>query len=168
MVRKTLYFIMPAHARNLSVVDAPLARLFDELTEMDVSEAAIYDVKLAVQELCTNIVNHAYEGEPGKIRLRITVYDEPPCVVITSQDEGLSTFNPTEWTPPTLDEPQVHGLGLYLIHQLMDEVTYQPSPGNNCWRLIKALGEASESADSTAPPTQAVTDAQESTDAVNT
>jgi serine/threonine-protein kinase RsbW len=40
---------------------------------------------------------------------------------------------------PGLNEPQIHGYGLFLIQQLMDEVVYIPKPGDNRWRLVKHL-----------------------------
>lgn len=139
MVRKTLYFILPAELRNLSVVDEPLTQIFDEWEDLEVDESVIYDIKLAIQELCTNIVNHSYGGEKGKIRLRVILEDDPPSVCITSEDEGMSVFDEETWEPPALGEPQVHGFGMFLIRELMDEVSYRPSPGNNRWSLIKRL-----------------------------
>lgn len=139
MVRKSLYFVLPAELRNLSVVDEPLTQIFADWDGPEVAESTIYDIKLAIQELCTNIVNHSYGGDAGTIRLRVILEDNPPSVCITSEDQGTGVFDEESWEPPDLGEPQVHGFGMFLIRELMDEVSYQPSPGNNRWSLIKKL-----------------------------
>lgn len=96
-----------------------------------------YGVELAVHEVCTNIVEHAYAGAPGRIRAALTL--EPQRrLVVDLYDNGRS-FNATAVAEPNLDEPQTSGYGLFLVRNLMDEVTYRPHADGNHWRLIKEL-----------------------------
>lgn len=140
-LRKTLYIIIPAQLKSLSVLDTPITTLFQNIKGMRFDEETIYNIRLAIQELCTNIIRHAYRTDKGKIRLRIMIYEDPAMAVITSHDEGENTFDIDGWTAPDLESLPVHGLGAFLIHELMDEVIYSPCPGNNQWRLIKHLRE---------------------------
>ena len=92
------------------------------------ADAAACDaVELAVDEACSNIVLHGYDGrEPGPIV--VTFECRADEAVITIADFG-QPFAPDKLPPPDLasgwEERRVGGLGWHLIQQMMDEVTYQ-------------------------------------------
>ena len=53
---------------------------------------------------------------------------------------------------PDSDEPPEHGLGIWLITRMMDEVVYQALPNVNQWQLTKSFpfcGGRSQPADET-------------------
>lgn len=88
-------------------------------------EEAIYAVELALSEALANVIEHAYGGDQGQeIHLSLAIDDEKLC--LTVRDFG-EKFDPTNYTPPDLDTPTEGGYGIYLIQQLMDEVTYDAS-----------------------------------------
>ena len=64
--------------------------------------------------------------------------DNPRRLEINIHDTGKS-FMIEDIKIPNIEEVQVRGYGLFLIHQLVDEVTYLPKMGNNQWRLVKKL-----------------------------
>lgn len=108
----------------------------------DIEPQTCYDLKLAVDEACANIVTHGYAGmNPGSIMLALEF--EPHQVVVTLTDFG-HPFEPCE--PPAYDlkvEPGdglTSGLGLFLIHQTMDEIRYRTAEDGNHLTLIKLLG----------------------------
>lgn len=90
-------------------------------------DAAIGEVELALTEALANVIEHGYGGDGSHEivvgartedgRLRVTVRD-------WGQDLDLSGYSPRD-----LDEPGEGGYGVYLMEQLMDEVTYEPQPG---------------------------------------
>ena len=137
--QRTVLVYMPAALQELSWLDHPITDLLQEVNGMEEPEIVTYNIRLAVQELCTNIVSHAYAGQEGSITLKFTLYSDPAQVVITASDKATNTFDRGSWQAPNLDDPQVHGLGLWLIEELMDEVSYQPCAGDNRWRLVKRL-----------------------------
>ena len=141
---KTVLVHMPASLKELSWLEQPITSLLQEVVGLDEPEITTYNVRLAVQELCTNIVRHAYAGQEGSITLKFTLHPDPRHITITACDEATNTFDQDIWQPPDLDEPQVHGLGLWLISELMDEVSYQPCVGNNRWSLVKYLPSIEE------------------------
>ena len=104
-----------------------------------VDPQTIYELQLAVDEACTNIITHGYEGmNPGSIILEIKF--EPKDIVITIIDFG-HPFEPIETPPPDLqalmrDEP-TSGFGLFIIYQTIDKVSYQTSGFGNQLILIK-------------------------------
>ncbi len=90
----------------------------------------IYAVELAVDEACSNIIDHAYGGE-GRGDIECSVDTSDQVLIITLRDFGRS-FNPDSIKPPQLNAPlkkvKPRGVGLYLIQRMMDEVHYKTSP----------------------------------------
>jgi serine/threonine-protein kinase RsbW len=104
-----------------------------------VDDRLLYDLKLAADEACTNIIKHGYAGmNPGSIILAIEI--EPAQVVITITDFGHA-FEPGDAPMPdlaaSLEGRATSGFGLYFIYQTMDEVDYETSEAGNCLKLTK-------------------------------
>jgi serine/threonine-protein kinase RsbW len=105
--------------------------------ELGLDNAAVYDVQLAVDEACANVVRHAYGGEGGPIELEIEATGEG--VRVTVCDWG-QPFDPTSIPEPDvtapLEERPLGGLGLFLMRQTMDEVQFDfPEKGNRLTML---------------------------------
>ena len=106
-----------------------------------VTDEFLYDVQLAVDEACTNIISHGYAGlEPGSIILDI----EPDAdkLVLTLTDFGHS-FEPSSAPAPDVNAPieerELGGFGLFFIQQSMDEMQYQVTEDGNKMTLTKYL-----------------------------
>lgn len=79
-------------------------------------------VSLAMSEACANAYDHAYGGnKDGRIDLQVEVKDG--FVRVTVRDYGTA-FNHSAYLPPELTELPEDGYGIYLIQELMDDVTY--------------------------------------------
>lgn len=128
-----------AEHRYLNLISACLSALFENIDLSKGSETLSYNVQLAVQEACTNIVDHAYEHQPGgRITVQISLGTSPRRLTVDIYDSG-KVFNKSQITEPDLDEPQVHGYGLFLMRNLMDEVHYERVDARNHWQLTKLL-----------------------------
>jgi serine/threonine-protein kinase RsbW len=97
-------------------------------------EQAVYQIQVAVDEACANIVDHAYAGmESGDMEVSCSLNDG--TFVIRVRDWGTS-FNPDAIEDPDreapLEERALGGLGLFLIRQFMEGVqfTFDPKLGN--------------------------------------
>jgi anti-sigma regulatory factor (Ser/Thr protein kinase) len=96
---------------------------------------------MAVDEACTNIIEHAYGDAPGDIHLGCRV--APGECVITIRDRGRP-FDPESVPPPDLtcdlEDRRAGGLGLYLMRKLMDEVrfSFDPDKGNQVVMIKRA------------------------------
>lgn len=102
-------------------------------------EITSYNIQLAATEIFTNIVEHAYAGtDGGRVAIAVELLSARRRLVIELCDAGRH-FDREAVPIPDLDEAQVHGYGLFLVEQLMDDVDYQPLPSGNCWRLTKYL-----------------------------
>lgn len=100
---------------------------------------AICRCQLAVDEACTNIIEHGYEGED---RGAIEIACEPGAgeLVITISDQAKPFDAETVEGPrlgDNLDEVQVGGLGLFFIKQVMDTVEFIHGEGSNKLVLVK-------------------------------
>ncbi len=106
---------------------------------------AVFHVQLAVDEACTNVVEHAYEGgSEGEIHIswgteRIAGID---YFVVRIEDRG-KCFDPADVPPPTMStdprELQIGGLGIYLMRKMMDRVEYRLGPDTNVLTMYKRL-----------------------------
>ena len=134
----TVELNLPARLESLSVLEACVTALLGQEPELSDREARTFEVVLAVHETCTNIIEHAYGASAGRVRVAFTFLDAPRRLAIDFDDSGQS-FDLSTVQSPNLSEAQTSGYGLFLIRRLMDEVDYQPAPGNNRWRLVKRL-----------------------------
>ncbi len=106
--------------------------------EAEIDVAARFDLKLAVEEACSNVIEHAYGGEGGQLTVCITVCG--PDVRVTVTDQG-QPFDPNQVTMPDLSQPleerPVGGLGLFLMQQLMDDVRFVFTDEGNQVSMVK-------------------------------
>jgi anti-sigma regulatory factor (Ser/Thr protein kinase) len=110
-----------------------------------IDEAILYDLKLALDEACTNIISHGYAGmDPGSIMLELVT--DRHKIILNITDFG-HPFEPSEALQPdveaALGDHLMGGFGLYFIYQTMDEVCYNSSEDGNCLTLEKNLPEKS-------------------------
>lgn len=127
---------LPAQHKFLNVVGTCIRALITNENNVSDRDALIYNIELAVHEACANIVEHAYAGLSGRIEVIFRLVEEPRQLIVDLGDNGRS-FDLESVSEPDLDQPHTNGYGLFLVHQLMDQVEYIPEPGNNRWRLVK-------------------------------
>ncbi|MFV8829985.1 anti-sigma B factor RsbW [Alkalihalobacterium sp. APHAB7] len=93
----------------------------------------IEDIKIAVAEACTNVVEHAYEGD-GCISVTFHVYSDRLEVVVADSGESFDIegirdkLGPIDASQP-INELKEGGLGLFLINTLMDKVEMSEKDG---------------------------------------
>jgi serine/threonine-protein kinase RsbW len=139
MKTEVVYLDVPANHKYLNLVSSCIAGLLERVEGIQEPTIAVYSLQLAVQEACTNIVQHAYAGmSEGRIRTRLTLEPCPFQLIVELYDTG-QPFDLDTAPEPDLGQPQVRGYGLYLMKQLLDEVSYHSEPGHNRWRLVKNL-----------------------------
>ena len=111
-------------------------------------ERSTYHCQLAVDEACTNIIEHGFntdEDKPnGQINL-MTGIEDPNTFVIAISDNSRA-FNPITYKEPDpaqpLSEREVGGWGIYFIKKLMDMVDYRYVDGKNNLTLHKYVGQS--------------------------
>lgn len=95
-------------------------------------------LEIAVTEVVTNIIRHAYKNKKNsRIILEAVLYDEK--LVLTVYDWGCE-FDPDKVPPPEFDGSKYGGFGVFIIRESVDEVTYSRNDkGRNCTCLAIQL-----------------------------
>jgi sigma-B regulation protein RsbU (phosphoserine phosphatase) len=94
------------------------------------------DIELAVEEVLANIISHAYQASKGTIELRCSCDDRR--LVLQFIDGGIPfdvTAAPVPKLPSDISRRDIGGLGIHLVKQLMDEVTYRRENERNILTL---------------------------------
>lgn len=109
------------------------------------SEAECHAVVLAVDEALTNIIRHAYLGDPERFievsfhRIHLSTDGESKdALEIVLEDSG-ATPDPKKMCGRALEDVRPGGLGLHFIRESMDTVEFSRSSGRNQLRLVKIL-----------------------------
>ncbi len=106
-------------------------------------EDLAYQIELALVEVWTNIVRHAYPL--GKGDFRVSSWTEEDSLFFEVRDDG-SPFDPRDFKEPDLEryakEGGQGGFGCFLISRLMDGVDYRRENGENVLTLWKKLPSA--------------------------
>jgi len=106
----------------------------DRASAAGLDSKAVYQIQVAVDEACANVVHHAYAGlEPGD--MEVTCRLDGQVFVIRVRNWGRS-FDPEGIADPDVDaaleDRALGGLGLFFIDQFMDHVEFifSPESGN--------------------------------------
>ena len=121
-----------------------LALLYDFLEQQagncGFDAALLMQIKLAMDEAVTNVIQYAYPGSEGDICIDMGCDNGLLKIVIT--DNGIQ-FNPLEKQEPDitlpLEERPIGGLGIFLVKQLMTDVRYDRSEGKNILTMTKEI-----------------------------
>ena len=129
----TVRLTIPARAEYLVLTRLVLTGI---AMEVPMSEIALADLKLAVTEVCGNAVQHAYEGDPGVVRI---VFEfDPESIEVSVEDEGPGAGFPEVDDSVLLDGPAESGMGLAIVRSIMDEVEiYEESTAGTVVRMRK-------------------------------
>ncbi len=136
MIRSTYSLTLPAATRSLSDVRRFVS---ERAHEAAMDTKTVEQIKMAVDEACANVVKHAYAGDDhATFDVRVDVDDDQFAVLI--RDTGIS-FDRNTYQHPDLARSirnrKRGGLGVHLMHRLMDTVEYRSSDDGNEVRLVK-------------------------------
>lgn len=109
-------------------------------TEAGLDKRAAYRLRLAVDEIATNIITYGYNeaGREGVIDVRADIDEQ--ALKISLEDTGAA-YDPRQAPLPDdldlpLEERRIGGLGLYLAFDGIDELLYERIDDRNRNTLI--------------------------------
>jgi len=103
------------------------------------TETERHGIVLAVDEALSNIMKHAYRGDPnGDICLMCQLHDA--SLEIELHDHG-ETPDPKRLEPPPPDDMRPGHRGVFLMRSTMDEVKFERNGDTNLVRLLKHVKE---------------------------
>jgi serine/threonine-protein kinase RsbW len=122
----------------IAEIPAVSARLEERMGENGFSPEEVFDTQLAVEEVITNIIVHGYRGQESEIHLSCRFIRDHIEIRIT---DTAPRFDPLTMPEPDLDsdvdDRKVGGLGIYLVRQVMDTVSYRFENGKNVLTMEK-------------------------------
>lgn len=134
-MRNSVNITIPSHPKYLSVVRAATVRI-GELYGMD--NGIIEDIKLAVDEACSNVIKHAYRGDNNK-KIIIKFANTKKTFKVIIEDNGI-TVHPDTIKGRSLEDIRPGGLGIHFIKRTFDVFEFDNKKKNgNRLRLIKYM-----------------------------
>lgn len=128
---------VPADLQYVHILSRCACALLTEISGLRDAESTLYNLELAIQEIGVNIITHAYADQTGQVIMTATRDEDRSQIIITLDDTGRS-FDPLAVPTPTLGSLQEHGYGLFLAHELLDELCYEIRATGNRWYLKKS------------------------------
>jgi serine/threonine-protein kinase RsbW len=126
LTEEPVELIIPTHPRYLSAARLLVGGLGAQ-SGLGLDE--VEDMKVAVSEAVTNVIDHAYGGELKGI---VIVRYRPGVgeLTVEVEDRGVG-FDPARLPANAPPQPGPDGgLGLYLVRELADSVKVESAPGS--------------------------------------
>ena len=114
---------IPARTEYLILARLALAGI---AREVEIDQATLADLKLAVTEACGNAVQHAQPGDEGIVTVRFMVSDDAIEIMVEDDGPGMDAASVGALPDGELSES---GMGLAIIHALVDRVEIGPGVG---------------------------------------
>lgn len=126
--------------KNLALISQFIV---DIAIEAGFTSGDVYAIQTAVDEACSNIIDHAYgEENIGEITIIVKPSDDKLKIILVDQGEP---FEPDDIPEPDITSPlelrKERGLGVFFMRKLMDNVFFEFSETEgNILTLIKYKG----------------------------
>ena len=126
---------------DVKLLDQMIDPIVEALEEMQVDHKLIYKIRLCAEEILTNVCLYAYRPNDGDVHIEYEIDSSPKSVKISISDKGRE-FNPLN----DADEPELNasvedrkigGLGLFIVKNTMDEISYKREDNRNILTMIK-------------------------------
>ncbi len=108
---------------DLAELDTLHSRLEEFIKFQGGSPKVLFQLKLALEEVFVNIVNHGYEESEEEHVIELSLSFTPPMLTIVVIDDGMP-FDPVHAKDPDLSQPlscrNPGGLGVFLVKWCCD------------------------------------------------
>jgi serine/threonine-protein kinase RsbW len=138
---RTFSLHVPSSTENLSMIRDFVKSIG---TQSGMGDMEVARLELAVDEACSNVMEHAYDADSTKeVSIRAIVDESSVQIEVIDSGKG---FDPAAVEQLNLDElvaaKRTGGLGMRLMKSFMDEVHYEMQPGvKNELRMVKRLNK---------------------------
>jgi serine/threonine-protein kinase RsbW len=123
---------LPSEAETVALIRKAVT---DTLTLFGVDADCVDEIRLALSEACTNVVEHASDDDEYEVRIQV---DDEQCAI--SVENAGDGFDAEALTGVMPDEHSARGRGVAIMHAVMDgvEFTSEPMTGTIV-HLVKSL-----------------------------
>ncbi len=117
-------------------------RALDEFAvHMAWPETTLFQVRLVLEEIMMNVISYGSDGAAIP-HVRLDLAQQGVALSMEIADDGIA-FDPLQAPAPDLDadidDRPIGGLGVFLVRELMDGVTYRREAGWNRLSVTKTL-----------------------------
>jgi serine/threonine-protein kinase RsbW len=135
-MRKEYTLKVPGRSDNLETIRTFVAGV---ARKVGFGEEDVNKIELAVDEACSNVIEHAYARDERKdIDIDVRIDYQKLTVIVTDHGKSFHFDGvPMPDMKQYLAELRIGGLGIYLMKMLMDEVEYRSEPGRNEVHMAK-------------------------------
>lgn len=123
---------------DLEFVDAAVDQVADK---SDWTPKLVDQIKLVLEELIVNVIRHGHDDSEKLHDIHVSVSSDDSLITLELEDHGkpfdLLKDAPDSDTESDIKDRAPGGLGVYLVMQLTDEVTYRRENNMNKLKLIK-------------------------------
>lgn len=119
-----------------------LAFVEEILKETNCPQDLMFTVDICLEEIYINIASYAYANEEknGNAYIKIIIEEDPYEVKLVFKDRGLK-YNPLDKADPdttlSAEERDIGGLGIFMVKNMMDEVSYEYVDNQNVLTIRK-------------------------------
>lgn len=131
-------------SEKASISDIPAVTAFAEevMEKLECPMKTVYQVNVAIDEMYSNIVKYGYGDEPGPVTVQLIEKEDPHCLYIRFEDEGIP-YNPLTKEDPDVtlsaEKRGIGGLGIFVVKKTMDDMRYKYENGKNILSIMKKL-----------------------------
>jgi serine/threonine-protein kinase RsbW len=131
-VKLDLAICLPQDAESVSLIRSVLT---DALRRLGVVEACVDDIRLALSEACTNVLDHAADSDEYEVRIEV---DDDRCTIsVINTDHG---FDASQLVSTAPDATSPRGRGVAIMRAVMDDVDLRAEVEvGTVVRLVKTL-----------------------------
>ncbi|HTF81481.1 MAG TPA: ATP-binding protein [Cytophagales bacterium] len=134
-------FVIECKNKNLSKLRQYITNV---LEQVPVDENTSFQLIMAIDELCANIIEHSKISQPDGF-IKIELSKKGSCIIVKIIDKGES-FNPTHYQPSDIKDLVKNrasgGLGLAIVNKFIDKIEYSVQNTLNICTLYKNLSTA--------------------------
>jgi serine/threonine-protein kinase RsbW len=131
--------IIESRIENVSLVGGAVRGIANGLS---FDEMSSYHLELCVVEAVSNATKHAYHSQAGHpVEVDILLFQDRITFKVSDTGESLEPkkVQLLRFDPQKLETLPESGMGLFIMHALMDEVSYETLSGRNILTMSKFL-----------------------------
>ena len=119
-------------------------QFIDEIgEELGLGMELTMNLNLVMEEMVVNVISYAYpEGSDAEIEL--LAYSDAKELTLVLSDQGRE-FDPTAKKDSDMSvnpaEREIGGMGIFIVKNLMNKVTYQRLEGRNLLTMTKSIND---------------------------
>lgn len=128
--------------RDISALGTVFEYTGDFASANSLSESVVFAMNLAIEELFTNIVKYSAKNS-NQVGIDLAIEDNELTIQI--MDFDVEEFDVTNGNEVDVNLPieqrRPGGIGLYLVRNIVDKITYEYKDRMACITLVKRLEE---------------------------